>query len=49
MGENIRMCLTEIAVDTRNWIDSAQDSHYWRALVSAAFKLRVQLAMEELL
>ena len=25
----------------RDWIDSAQDSDYWRALVNAALNLRV--------
>ena len=29
-----------------NWVDSAQDRDYWRALVNAALKLRVQYAME---
>ena len=30
---NIRMHLTEIAINTRNWVDSAQDRDYWRAFV----------------
>ena len=29
----------------RNWIDSAEDSDYWRALVNAALNLRVSYAM----
>ena len=33
---NIRMSVKEIDVNTRNWVDSAQDSDNWRALVSAA-------------
>ena len=30
--DNIRMDLKEIRVNTRNWIDSAQDRDYWRVL-----------------
>ena len=33
----IRMDLEEIG----NWVDSAQDRNYWRALVNAALNLRV--------
>ena len=29
-----RMDLEEIGINTRNWIDSAQDWDYWRALVN---------------
>ena len=32
--DNIRM-------DTRNWVDSAQDRGYWRTLVNSALNLRV--------
>ena len=39
--DNIRMDLKEISINTRNWIDSAQDRDYWRALVNAAMNLRV--------
>ena len=39
--ENIRMEIKEIGINTRNWVDSAQDTDYWRALVNAAFNLRV--------
>jgi hypothetical protein len=39
--DNIKMYLKEIAINTRNWIDSAQDRDYWRALVKAALNLRV--------
>ena len=38
---NIRMDLKEIGINTRNWIDSAQDRDYWRALLNAALNLRV--------
>ena len=38
---NIRMDLEKIRINAGNWIDSAQDRNYWRALVNAAFNLRV--------
>jgi hypothetical protein len=31
--DNIRMDLKEIGINTRNWVDSAQDRDYWRAPV----------------
>ena len=39
--DNIRMNLEEIGVNAGNWVDSAQDRNYWRALVNAALNLRV--------
>ena len=39
--DNIRMDLKEIDINTLNWVDSAQDRDYWRALVNAALNLRV--------
>ena len=39
--ENITMDLEEIGINTRNWIDSAQDRNYWITLVNAALNLRV--------
>ena len=39
--ENIRMDLEEIGINAGNWVDSAQDRNYWRALVNAALNLRV--------
>ena len=39
--DNIRMYLKEISINTRNWVDAAQDKDYWRALVNAALNLRV--------
>ena len=39
--DNIRMYLKEIGINTRNWVYSAQDRDYWRALVNAALNLRV--------
>ena len=34
--DNIRINLKEIGINTRDWIDSAQDRGYWRALVNLA-------------
>jgi hypothetical protein len=39
--DDIKMDLKEIGINTRNWVDLAQDRDYWRALVNAALKLRV--------
>ena len=39
--DNIRMDLEEVRINAGNWIDSAQDRNYWRALVNAALNLRV--------
>ena len=39
--DNIRMNLEEIGINAGNWVDSAQDRNYWRALVNAALNLRV--------
>ena len=41
LEENIRMNLEEIGINAGNWVDSAQDRDYWRALVNAALNLRV--------
>ena len=35
------MDLEEIGINAGNWVDSAQDSDFWRALVNAALNLRV--------
>ena len=40
--DNIKMDPKEIDINTRNWVDPAQDRNYWRALVNAALNLRVQ-------
>ena len=33
------MNLKEIGINTRNWVDLAQDRDYWRALLDAALNL----------
>ena len=43
---NIRMDLEEIGINAGNWVDSAQDRNYWRALVNVALNLRIPYAME---
>ena len=32
--DNIRMDLEEIGINAGNWVDSAQDMEYWRALMN---------------
>ena len=39
--DNIRMDLEVIGLNAGNWVDSAHDRNYWRALVNAALNLRV--------
>ena len=39
--DSISMNLKEIGISTRNWVDSAQDKHYWRTLVNAALIILV--------
>ena len=36
------MDLKGIGINTRNWVDSAQDEDYRRGLVNAALNLQVQ-------
>ena len=36
-----RMDLEEIGINADNWVYSAQDKDYWRALLNAALHLRV--------
>ena len=35
------MDLKEIGVNTKNWVDTAQDRDYWRALVNVTLNLQV--------
>ena len=44
--DNIRMDLKEIGINMRNWVDSTQDTDYWRLLVYGALNLWVPSAME---
>jgi hypothetical protein len=37
--DNIRMDLKEIGINTRNWVDLAQDRDYWIPLVTVALNL----------
>ena len=39
--DNIRMDLEEIGINAGNWVDSARDRNYWRALVNVALNLQV--------
>jgi hypothetical protein len=39
--DNIKMDLTEIGWDGRDWIKLAKDRDQWRALVNTVMKLRV--------
>ena len=39
--DNIRMDLKEIGINAGNWVVSARNRDYWRAVVNAALKLRV--------
>jgi hypothetical protein len=35
------MDLEEIGINAENWVDSAQDRDYWRAIVNGTLNLRV--------
>ena len=39
--DDIRMDLEEKRINAGNWVDSAQDRNYWRALVNEPLNLRV--------
>ena len=36
----------QIGINTRNWVDSAQDRDYWKTFVNASLKLQVPFVME---
>ena len=40
------MDLEEIGINAGNWVESAQDRNYWRALVNPALNLRIPQAIE---
>ena len=39
--DNIKTDFREIGINTINWVDSVQDTDYWRAIVKATFNLRI--------
>ena len=39
--DNIRMDLEEMGINAGNWVDSAQDRNYWRALVNTALNFGI--------
>ena len=39
--DNIRMDLEDMGINAGNWVDSAQNRNYWRALVNAELNLWV--------
>ena len=39
--DNIRMDFKDMGINAGNWVDSAEDRDYWRALVNVALKLGV--------
>jgi hypothetical protein len=39
--DNIRTDIEEMGIDAGNWVDSAQDRNYWRALVNEELNLRI--------
>ena len=41
LEDNIRMGIEEISINAGNWVDSAQDKGYWRALVNEELDLGV--------
>ena len=46
--DNITMDLEQIVTNAGNWVYSAQDRTYWRALVNAALNLRVHKPWSQL-
>jgi hypothetical protein len=33
--DNIRIDIKQIGINTRNWVDAAEDRDYWRVLLNA--------------
>ena len=46
LGRPRRRWEEEIGINTRNWIDLAQERANWRALLNATLNLRVPQAMD---
>ena len=44
--DNIRMDLKELGINTRSWVDSAQDRDYCTTIVNAALNLWFPYVME---
>ena len=44
--DSSKMDLKAIGINTRNWVDSAEDNDYWRALVNAALNLQISKAIK---
>ena len=44
LEDMLEMDLKEILINMRNWVDSAQDRDYWRALVEVALELHVYVS-----
>jgi hypothetical protein len=40
------MDLKEVSESTKNWVDSARDKDYWRALLKTVLNLRILKAKE---
>ena len=39
--DNIRIVFKEIGINTRHWVDGAQERDYWRVLVIATLNFQV--------
>ena len=47
MRDNIKMGLREIDVNTRNWVNSAEDRDYWRAFANHELDYYYYFQMEQ--
>ena len=46
MRGHIKLDLNEVSESTKNWLDSARDKDYWRALLKTVLNLQVVKAKE---